>query len=222
MHRKVLTFGAKAAAVVLLLCTTTSVSKAAAPVGTILNGYTYPYAFYYAYPYYAYYSYPYFGYYTYPFSGYYSYSSYYGSPYVNTFGYGYYPYYSTLAYMPFGAGYPYIYPYPYTYPGVVPGVAPAAAGSVVPASFSEGDRSARITMRFPDANAELRLDGKLIESSGLVRSFVTPPLDPGRYSYDVQVTWPENNRKVSKSQRIEVTPGTQSEVTILSDFPQVK
>jgi uncharacterized protein (TIGR03000 family) len=48
-----------------------------------------------------------------------------------------------------------------------------------------------------------------------VRQFYSPPLAPGRYSYEVRARWTENGREVNQTQQVQVTPGARVEV----DFP---
>ena len=135
---------------------------------------------------------------------------------------GFYPYYGIGSY---GYSYPsqvYGYPtyeYAYGYPSHAYGVtsygkwaysspsdntyyyssspgAPRIQGS---ASASGTDDIAHIMIQIPDPNADVVVDGKPTTSTGSVRYFQTPPLSPGKYTYQVQATWEENGKKVTKS-----------------------
>jgi uncharacterized protein (TIGR03000 family) len=66
---------------------------------------------------------------------------------------------------------------------------------------------ARIRMRLP-ANAEVTIDGKKTTSTGSVREFETPVLDPDHvYHYFVQAKWVEDGITVEKSLRVRALSG---------------
>jgi uncharacterized protein (TIGR03000 family) len=115
------------------------------------------------------------------------YGGYYGYPYG-----GYYDYPST-----------YSQPYYYTAPQV-PSVAPATIQQTGIAS---------ITVRVPDPNATVLIDGAQTSTTGAVREFQTPPLQPGDYTYQITATWMENGKPVTKTEQVHVAPGAQSVVT---------
>lgn len=66
---------------------------------------------------------------------------------------------------------------------------------------------ARIRIRLP-ADAEVFINGKKTRSTGAVREFETPKLDPERvYSYVVKAKWTENGIAVEKSLRVRALSG---------------
>jgi uncharacterized protein (TIGR03000 family) len=55
--------------------------------------------------------------------------------------------------------------------------------------LSGQNAAARIEVTVP-ANAEVWLDGHLTQQTGAARSFITPPIPPGKsFSYDLRVRW---------------------------------
>jgi uncharacterized protein (TIGR03000 family) len=145
-------------------------------------------------------------------------------------GYGYFPYYGSY-------GYPY-YAYPsYGYPSYYDSLyAPYSASAFNPWSYvttpttgqdngSEGSyyggptstvpvestpqgEAANISAKVP-ANTELWFDGHLTTSTGPIREFHTPPLQPGqRYAYEVRARWQENGHEVTQSQKVTLTAGS--------------
>ena len=148
------------------------------------------------------------------------YSGAYHSGYPHTYGYpsyGYrHPHYPYLDYYP-GYGYSDSYPGSYgTYPDV--GSSPASDsgyygsyGDLTPSypdsDPSEPDNSASVTVNVP-AGARVWFDDKVTTSTGPVRQFDSPPLQPGsRYSYDIRARWRENGHDVIQTQRVKVTAG---------------
>ena len=104
------------------------------------------------------------------------------------------------------------------------GVAPSDAGgylgvepslTVIPDTApAPADSTAHVTVRVP-ANAELRFDGSSTKTTGSVREFQSPPLSPGRYTYEIDAHWTENGRDVTQTQTVAVSPGAHLTV----DFP---
>lgn len=135
------------------------------------------------YPYYSRYA-PYFGpFYTYPYNGYYG---------------GYSPYAYAAPRSRGGAGLVGSYPDGY-------------AAFYAPATPRTSPR-AHISVRVP-AGAQLWFDDTPTNTSGNVRQFDTPPLEPGsEYRYDVRARWKESGREVTQTQRIRFTPGAQVNV----------
>jgi uncharacterized protein (TIGR03000 family) len=68
------------------------------------------------------------------------------------------------------------------------------------------DPIAHVTVRVP-ANAELWFDGEITTSKGSVREFQSPPLKPGRYTYEIRARWTENGRDTTHAQKVAVSPG---------------
>lgn len=66
---------------------------------------------------------------------------------------------------------------------------------------------AHIRVRLP-ADAEVFINGKKTKSTGVVREYETPELDPERvYSYLVKARWVENGITVEKSLRVRALSG---------------
>jgi uncharacterized protein (TIGR03000 family) len=148
---------------------------------------------------------------------------------------GYYGYYPSYSYYPsYGSYSPYGYfpSYDLGYgsdPG--PGYYDSSSGAVP--SYSSGyqalapyatvttdtaptqtDAVAHVTVRVP-ANAQLWFDGSITTSTGSVREFQSPSLNPGRYTYAIRARWTENGRVITQTQKIAVSPGAHVSV----DFP---
>jgi uncharacterized protein (TIGR03000 family) len=81
----------------------------------------------------------------------------------------------------------------------------------------ETDRNAvLINVRVP-ANAEVWFDGTKTSRTGGVRSFVTPPLEPGReYSYEIRVRWIEEGRPVERVRKINFRAGERHTLNFMS------
>ena len=72
--------------------------------------------------------------------------------------------------------------------------------------------SARINVKVPDG-ATVWFDGKKTVQGGTERNFVTPPLDTGKtFSYDLQAAWPQGNRLITQTRKIEFTAGGHTDV----------
>jgi len=129
-----------------------------------------------------------------------------GSGFASPFGWG-----PRFAYYPGWMGTPYV---PYAYeraetivmPGWSASVPPRARAALYPAipepsreviqaALEEGSKDrALINLRVPAASAQVYLDGVLTKQTGLVRTFVTPRLNPGGlYSFVVEVVWQDAN-----------------------------
>ncbi len=66
---------------------------------------------------------------------------------------------------------------------------------------------ARIRVRLP-ANAEVSIDGRKTTSTGSIREYETPELDPNRvYNYLVKAKWTEDGITVEKSLRVRALSG---------------
>ena len=119
-----------------------------------------------------------------------------------------------------GYGYPY-YPYLYnTYPSYDYGAPPLYYGDSTYATPSSDtyqsfyppptviplDTSGHVTVTVPEG-ADIWFDGTATTSTGTVRQFNSPPLDPGNHSYEIRARWSENGREVTQTKRVEVAPG---------------
>ena len=82
---------------------------------------------------------------------------------------------------------------PSDYPGA--SLRPTPAGGAV-----------TVVVRVP-ADAEVWFEGVKTKQTGTERRFVSPPVLPGRYTYDIRATWKENGREVTRSRRVAVQAG---------------
>jgi uncharacterized protein (TIGR03000 family) len=75
-----------------------------------------------------------------------------------------------------------------------------------------------VTLRvlLPFADAQLMIDDLLTRQTGTERTFVSPPLDPGRdYSYTIQATWrPNNYTTITRTRRVAFRPGQKVEADL--------
>jgi uncharacterized protein (TIGR03000 family) len=153
--------------------------------------------------------------------------------------YGFYNY--GYPYGFYGSGYPYYgsygyssYPYDYDYfqdLGSSPSINPDSNGPYTDplpsgtngitsaATQAQSDKIAHITVNAP-ADAQLSFNGTVMNSTGPVREFNSPPLAPGsRYLYQVKANWSEGGRAVTQIQQIEVMAGAHVSLTF-SNSPQ--
>jgi uncharacterized protein (TIGR03000 family) len=146
---------------------------------------------------------------------------YYGYPsYGDYSSYGYYAPYSYYPSYDSGYGSQPDPGYPDLYGGVAPSypggyltLEPPSTASPNPAS-AQADSTAHVTVSVP-ANAELWVDGSKTTSTGAVREFQSPPLNPGQYTYEVRAHWMENGRDITQTRKVAVSPGAH----IAVDFP---
>jgi uncharacterized protein (TIGR03000 family) len=145
------------------------------------------------------------------------------------YNYGYYPFYPSYGYYPPYSFYP-SYDLGYgsasdlgdldSYGGVAPSYSsdyqtlePLSTVSPHTAS-AQADTTAHVTVRVP-ANAQLWFEGSITTSTESVREFQSPPLSPGRYTYEIRARWTENGRDIMQTQEVAVSPGVHATV----DFP---
>jgi uncharacterized protein len=75
-----------------------------------------------------------------------------------------------------------------------------------------GAQPVRVTINVP-ADAEVWFDGVKTKQTGTSRTFVSAPLAPGKYSYEVRVLWTKDGRAFSQTQQVDVQPGANVELT---------
>jgi uncharacterized protein (TIGR03000 family) len=139
-----------------------------------------------------------------------------------------YPYYSYPYYSyPYYGNYGY-YPYSYNYAPYYYGTDSddssgyysddSSNGSTLaapPASDNQSSTVAHLTVKVP-ADAQVWFDDKPTTTTGSVRHYTTPSLEPGhRYSYEIRARWKDHGQEVTQSQRIRFTAGANVE----ADFP---
>jgi uncharacterized protein (TIGR03000 family) len=69
-----------------------------------------------------------------------------------------------------------------------------------------------LTVQVPSSDARLWIDGKATQQRGFERTFVSPSLDPGTYTYSLKATWDENGREVTREKQVRFQPGRQMTV----------
>jgi uncharacterized protein (TIGR03000 family) len=76
----------------------------------------------------------------------------------------------------------------------------------------QGAAPATIVVRLP-ADARLMIDGNSTRSTESMRTFVSPPLQPGKsYTYRLTAEMTRDGRKVERSKEVTVRAGEQSQV----------
>jgi hypothetical protein len=99
-----------------------------------------------------------------------------GGDYYPGYDYNSYPYYSAYPNYDYG-----------NYGELAPSAdlpAPVPSDSAT----AQTDTTIRISVKVP-ANAQLWFDGSKMTSTGTVRTFQSPPLNPGRYTYVIRARW---------------------------------
>ena len=137
---------------------------------------------FYGWPYaYSFFGYPYwYGNYSYPSSYYYGYPYYYSYP-SDYYAYGDDNYYGDT-------------PQYYDYPPPQQYVASRPIGDV-----------ARMEVRLPDPDGTLWVQGQQMNSTGSVRHFRSPQLDPSQqYTYNVKAEWNDNGKLVTDERHVKV------------------
>src|SRR5262245_32543895 len=163
---------------------------------------------------------------------------YYGGGFYPRYGYGYgygYPYgYSS----PYGYAYPYTYSYPsttyvypsttYAYPSMTYGAPqtyvypstssyqPGEPAGGYGASPAPATNAVLVTVKVPE-NAEVWFGDFKTKATGSLRTFESPPLDPGsEYTYTIRARWDEGGREVNQTQKVDVRSGSRVNV----EFPR--
>jgi uncharacterized protein (TIGR03000 family) len=139
----------------------------------------------------------------------------YRRPYVG-YNAGYYPYYGLYGSYP-SSGYDSDnYGSIYTGSGTTdtPSYADVTSYYLGGANPPSSGAPANLTVKVP-ADALVWFDGVQMTSTGPVRTYESPPLAQGQYSYEVRARWNENGHEVTQTQQVGVTPGAHVEV----DFP---
>jgi uncharacterized protein (TIGR03000 family) len=88
-------------------------------------------------------------------------------------------------------------------------------------ALTTSDTSALLTVRVP-ANAEVWVEGVKTSSTGPLRRFQSPPLQPGqRYVYTVRAQWQENGQPVTDTHKVDVAAGANISVNFQYPAPRV-
>lgn len=102
-------------------------------------------------------------------------------------------------------------------------VAPlAAAPSSLPVQPTAPPTSppavATVRILLPDGSATVHLDGKATTSQGRERTYVSPPLEAGKYTYSVVAAWSQDGSPMRVARTAHVSPG---ETTVI-DFTRAE
>jgi len=155
--------------------------------------------------------------------GYYGGYPYYG--WGNRYG-GYYPY--SYGYSSYGYSYPtYSYPYyDYGYSSPYYGTTAVVPNTqysygyptdVSPNFTTVTTTTAQVVVRVPDPSAQVWIGNYPSSQTGTVRTFESPPLDPGQtYSYDIRAQWNGGGQPINLVRHIDVRAGA----TAVVDFSQ--
>lgn len=142
-------------------------------------------------------------------------SGYYGRP---SYRYGTY----RDGYYPYGRSSWYYGPeYRYSSPGYVIYDSPPAyvVEDTRRRSFYEGpngtDSRAQLRIRLPDANAKVWINDTLTRQEGAERTFISPILQPGDYTYNVKASWMENGSEIVREKQAQVRPGQETLVSFM-------
>jgi len=81
-------------------------------------------------------------------------------------------------------------------------------------AMSARTRSVLLEVRVP-ANAEVWIEGTKTLQKGVVRQFISPPIEPGRdYSYKIEAKWMDKGSEQTQSRTLVVRPGELKRVDI--------
>ena len=77
---------------------------------------------------------------------------------------------------------------------------------------------AMVRVRVP-ANAQVFFDDSPTTQTGPDRTFMTGPLEPGTYSYNISARWMENGKERRENRSVRVTPGQTADVNFMGPAP---
>lgn len=82
----------------------------------------------------------------------------------------------------------------------------------------------KLTVKVPEADADLTIEGQKTQATGGTRVFDTPPLEAGKkFIYRFEVTWrPNNYTTLTRGQTVEFTAGDAVSVDLTKDTPTDK
>ncbi len=85
---------------------------------------------------------------------------------------------------------------------------PSDTGTADKGATEKPGVSMTVSVKVPQAGAELLVDGKPTAQTGTDRTFESPPLEPGaRYKYTITVRWVEAGQKMELTKEAAGTPG---------------
>jgi len=127
-------------------------------------------------------------------------------------GYGYPGYYGGYGYRSY-----YDYPDYYASPSYVTPSAYYAPPSATEEQEATNDNRAFVQVRV-SANAEVWFEGDRTSQTGAMRSFISPPLQPGKtFTYDIRARWMDPSGKpVDQTRQVKVQAGRRSMVDFMA------
>jgi uncharacterized protein (TIGR03000 family) len=85
---------------------------------------------------------------------------------------------------------------------------------VVPPRETEPDPNAATVIVHVPAGAEIWFEGAKTGQRGATRTFVSPPLAPGKgFTYDLRARWKEDGKEIDRNRAVRVHAGETVEVT---------
>jgi uncharacterized protein (TIGR03000 family) len=102
-----------------------------------------------------------------------------------------------------------------------PPVAAAAAAAPPQAAAADRRLSSRVAVVLPADDAELTVDGQVIQGNGASRTLDTPPLEAGReHRLTFSVTWmPNSYTTMTRAKTVAVRPGESARVDLSVESP---
>ncbi len=94
---------------------------------------------------------------------------------------------------------------------------PASRSQPAPEAAVAGRNHVRLEVVLPDPNAEVWVEGQKTTTTGRVRTFESPELQPNRsYTYNLRASWMQDGRPVTQDRQVQVVTGRSTTV----DFTQ--
>jgi uncharacterized protein (TIGR03000 family) len=70
------------------------------------------------------------------------------------------------------------------------------------------------------ASAKVWIEGQETQVTGTSRSFVSPRLNPGQYTYNVKAQWTENGKQVTRERKVQVRPNQTVRINLQQPSPE--
>jgi uncharacterized protein (TIGR03000 family) len=125
------------------------------------------------------------------------------------YGAGYYPSYGYYTYPLYDSGYGYA-PYNSSYNRQSFYSYQSAYPTDISSDMTAQDQESRVfaRVRVSDANAKLWVEGQEMNTEGLSRRFISPPLESGfGYTYTFRAQWTENGKNMDQTREVRVHAG---------------
>jgi uncharacterized protein (TIGR03000 family) len=73
--------------------------------------------------------------------------------------------------------------------------------------YDQADQRVMARIVLPTSSAQFWVEGEDMGSGGTTRSFVSPPLEEGKYTYTFRARWSEGGRTMDQTRKVRVHPG---------------